>query len=259
MHVQGEQCIGTCINARASADMKFRFCSYLNKEIASIRKHGAWEPIITKLLVKALAAAPGAQVIDVGARTGWFTTVAALAGHHVIAIEPNRRSNCFIDRNAAVNNVTDRVLLLSHGADKVERVLTLTGMRVKVANESADVASAGDRVFTPTPQQISTVRLDSLLPLLFSRTILVEMDVEGFECEALIGGAHLLRTRQVAMLMHEWSGGSDAAERGCDWFEAVQPLREQGLDSFHLHGTPLDFRPGTLVPTITVVWKAGSR
>ena len=103
---------------------------------------------------------------------------------------------------------------------------------------------------------ISTVRLDSLLPLLHSDTLVVEMDVEGFECEALLGASHMLRTRRVAMLIHEWSGGFEAAERGCDWLQAVQPLREQGLQSFDVRGIAVQFTPGIQSATTTVVWRA---
>ena len=98
-----KQCAGTCVQARADSSLHFSFCTYLNKELLALRRHGIWEPDVTRTFVQALKASPGSQVIDVGARTGWFTTVAAVAGHNVLAIEPNARSSCFAERNAAVN------------------------------------------------------------------------------------------------------------------------------------------------------------
>ena len=269
--VGAQQCAGSCLPARAGSQLRFSFCSYLQKELVPVRKSGAWEPDVTNALVKALSAAPEAQFIDVGARTGWFTTVAAVAGHHVIALEPNPRSNCFIERNAAINNVSDRVVVLDHGADEQNRVLTLEGMRLTgraedgtntlTNNTSGPTKHEAQRaftpsIFTPTPEKVSTVRIDSLLPLLRSDTLVMQMDVEGFECEALRGASHVLRTRRVALLMHEWDGGSDAAERGCDWVRAWQPLRDQGLRSFNERGAMLEIAPGTKnKAAITVMWR----
>ena len=92
---------------------------------------------------------------------------------------------------------------------------------------------------------IRTIRLDSLLPLLHSHTLVLKLDIEGYECEALMGAGRLLRTHRVAFVLMEWDGGHSAAARGCDWDVAVRPLWEQDLTTFRADTrAPMPFRVG---------------
>lgn len=249
---------GHCLRANAPPH-HFTFCTRLEKEVSSLRRHnGVWEPAATGAFVQALKAVPGAQVIDVGARSGWFSTVGAIMGHRVLAVEPNYESSCYVERNAAKNNVSQRVVLANHGADAEEREMKIQGMRM-LPPDSKEAMSKVDGVFTKVPHIIRTVRLDSLIPLTHSRTLVIKLDIEGYECEALMGAGRLLRSLRVAFLMMEWDGGLPATRRGCDWNEAVRPLLERGLvpqSSPSISGPIIDFRPmAAPIPTTLLFWR----
>jgi len=235
----------------------FKFCTHLQKELNDItRHHGTWEPRETLNFSKALLAAPSAQLLDVGSRTGWFATVGAVMGHHVIAVEPNSVSSCYIGVNARTNGVSDRVVVMNHGADTEEREMKMVGMRMLEPNDTSAMASK-ETVFTPKGALATrTVRLDELAPLLRSDTIAVQIDVDGFECEAFVGAERIFRSRKVAFVMMEWAGGVAATQRGCSWHAAVKPLRDQGLKPYDPAGKPFDFRPlSAMLPrAITLMW-----
>ena len=48
------------------------------------------------------------------------------------------------------------------------------------------------RPFTAFEQRVRTIRLDALLPLMASDTVILKMDVEGKECDVIAGMAGLL-------------------------------------------------------------------
>ena len=238
--------------------VRFKFCTHLLKEAIDIKRHhGTWEARETFNFSMALLAAPSAHLLDVGSRTGWFATVGAVMGHHVIAVEPNTLSSCYIGVNARMNGVSDRVVVMNHGADTEEREMKMVGMRMLPPNDASEIQSS-ERVFTPKGSLVTrTVRLDELAPLLRSDTIAVQIDVDGFECEAFIGAERIFRTRKVAFVMMEWAGGTDATQRGCSWEAAVKPLREQGLVPFDsAFGRPFDFHPlpAALPRAMTLLW-----
>lgn len=67
-----------------------------------------WEPHIAHDFLEALNRDPNCGVIDIGANIGFYTMLAASAGHRVIAIEPYLESIHRIHRAAVVEKVQNR-------------------------------------------------------------------------------------------------------------------------------------------------------
>ena len=254
----------TCVKVKAIAPA-FTFCSPHRKEYHGVTAKGVWEPFETWAFAQALRAEPHAQVLDVGARSGWFSILAATRKnntHHVIAVEANRNATCVEAHNAAKNGVSRQITIVNNGADKIEREMKLSGMAMHSSDQHYNL-TAGEAAFTAQTQTVSTIRLDTLLPLFKSDVLVMKMDIEGFECEALMGAATLLCRVRVAFLMMEWDGGFKAQSRGCDWLEAVRPLREQGLQPYDTEvlkrrGTDapvFQFNPGLVRKTNCIAWR----
>jgi FkbM family methyltransferase len=120
-------------------------------------------------------------VLDVGANQGYFTLLAASHGCRVRAYEPNTRLCSILAASVALNGFSDRVTIVNAGVGSKPGVL-----RFDQNAESPALA----RVLPDTPASahmpaIPIVRLDDEV---HEDVLLMKMDTEGFETEAL-GGA----------------------------------------------------------------------
>lgn len=128
--------------------------------------------------------------IDCGANYGYWSvliTSARFGSHNAVAIEAAPDTFAWLERNAAANgrrfDVLHRAIAERSGA-----VVTIRGAK----HEARSIASAGD---TPVVGEVRTVALDDLLerPELRSAPhIVLKLDVEGVELEALRGATRLL-------------------------------------------------------------------
>jgi len=153
---------------------------------------------------------PGDLVLDVGANVGSYTILAGAARKaEVIAIEPSEEARNWLQRNARLNAMENRLTIrseavgaqtsvarFSKGLDTVNRVL----------REDEDNLPA---------QMVDMISIDELLD--GRAPILVKMDVEGFETEALSGASHTLSDQRLKCVLMELNGAgaqyghSDAA------------------------------------------------
>jgi len=148
---------------------------------------GHYEPASLSLALQIMARQPG-LFVDVGANFGWYScAVAAIAGVTVISIEPDCENCAALRANLALNrlgNVT--VINGAVGANfaavqTVRRARTNSGtVAIKLEDEAPGIR--GDWV--------ATIPLDVLLERVVMppvRPVLLKLDVEGFEPQALAG------------------------------------------------------------------------
>ncbi|KAL7535485.1 hypothetical protein ACHAWF_005180 [Thalassiosira exigua] len=167
----------------------------------AIYKEGCFECDHLTRLLEVLARRPDAYLLDVGGNLGMWTLAAAAAGHRAIALEPfeaNYRRLCrSVDRNA----FHDRVSVLGVAATSGEATF-----RIDVPNRNKgggrleavtlDAAGPGDE---PT---VTGIAIDSLhLPT--DRLVVLKLDVEGHEIEALAGALEFLSGAEIIYAMTE--------------------------------------------------------
>jgi len=143
--------------------------------------------------------------------------VASLAGTNVIGIEPDAE-NCValrgnIDRNRLHN------VVVFHGA--VSPQPALLAMARRSPGNSGTVAVVSDRPAPGTGSYwIGSVPLQDLLNALAqpkARPVLIKIDVEGMEIEAIEGAADtLVRCRPAVMV---------------EWFKSDQPRLREALEN----------------------------
>lgn len=83
---------------------------------AQIREHGVWEPFETQLVLQCVE--PGHVCVDVGANIGYFTVLsgqAVGAGGRVYAFEPEPGNLALLQRNIALNHMSDRCTVVAAG------------------------------------------------------------------------------------------------------------------------------------------------
>jgi len=136
---------------------------------------------------------------DVGANIGSYTVLAsAVAGSKSIAIEPVPSTFTHLKNNISINNIEQLVKLVNGGVGSAASTLKFT----KDHDTVNHVITDGEEYENTIDVQVST--LDEIckdqIPLL------MKMDVEGFELEALKGAKNILRNDSLQALIIELNG-----------------------------------------------------
>ena len=141
---------------------------------------------------------PDDLFVDIGANVGSYTVLAsAHVGAKSISFEPVPRTFSYLIRNIAVNgiNVQVQVYNMALGAKKGTIAFTSD---LDTANH---VAIAGDQATI----EVSVDTLDAFLAE-EERTILIKIDVEGFETEVMNGADNTLLNKSLQAIIIELNG-----------------------------------------------------
>jgi FkbM family methyltransferase len=152
---------------------------------------GTTEPLIQALVAEHIT--PDSVVWDVGANVGFYSLIASRLAKRVVAFEPLPHNCAALNRNLALNNVSNVTLVETAIADHVGRTDLATHDELTFAK----IDTSQDTSFqqTATPHAVVTVdvsTLDEQLEL-YPGPQLLKLDVEGAEVAALRGATRLLR------------------------------------------------------------------
>lgn len=171
---------------------------------------GVYEALIIEFILERLR--PGAVFVDIGANIGAFTIpISRLVGPsgHVIAIEPSPNIFPYLQRNIALNGLTNVSAIHCAAFDQ-------DGLEVpffEAPFEKFGMGSLGAQ-FHDSPVQVMARRLDSMLQDTQSERVdLIKVDVEGFEVSVFRGAEKLLTGNNPPVVIFEF----------CDWAEQRVP------------------------------------
>lgn len=127
--------------------------------------------------------------VDVGTNIGFYACLARLAGKHVIAVEPLSKNLDYLYANILANDWTD-VEVFPVGLGKSPGLATLYGGSSTGASLIGSWAGSS-KLFHRT---IPLTTLDILLGTrLAGKSLLIKVDVEGAEYNALLGSVAVMR------------------------------------------------------------------
>lgn len=139
----------------------------------------AYEPGLSALLRETKG-----TVVDVGANIGFITVRAARTASRVIAIEPHPTRFRYLERNVALNGLTN-VTCMNCAVGAGEGELALYDVDPTLGPRPLDVSATPGR---GRCHRVPLRTLDSLV----EEANLVKIDVEGYEAEVLRGANNLL-------------------------------------------------------------------
>mmetsp|Transcript_19013 Transcript_19013/g.42251 ORF Transcript_19013/g.42251 Transcript_19013/m.42251 type:complete len:368 (+) Transcript_19013:76-1179(+) len=168
-----------------------------------IQKDGCWECDHIKGVQDALSSHPGAYFLDVGGNIGMWTLSVAASGRESYTIEPFPLNHQRMCKTINRNGFDDRTHVLAVAATSKPVSVALNvpaGERnlggVRVVKQSG-VNSGGNK-----SASVPGVPIDSLgLPT--DSPVVMKVDVEGYEMEALEGAMNFLKNATLAYIAME--------------------------------------------------------
>jgi FkbM family methyltransferase len=152
-----------------------------------IFKTGHYEPASVALACRIMGAQPG-LFVDVGAHFGWYSlAIAPMAGATVIAIEPDS-ANCSALRTYIARNRLRNVSICNTAVGPVPALLAMS--RRALGNSGTFAVHAGEAACSAERHWVAATTLQTLLKTLVrppARPVLLKIDIEGFEPQALAG------------------------------------------------------------------------
>lgn len=162
---------------------------------ARLLDEGVYEPAVSRCLEELLV--PGGTFLDVGANEGWFTLCAARLvgpGGRVFCVEPQQRLWPVLQRNLALNGLTNCVLFpCAIRARSGDCTLTLAPN----LNSGASTFAPSGRQAVWRRQRATMLALDEISALATARVTLAKVDVEGYEVEVVRSATRLMTQRRI--------------------------------------------------------------
>lgn len=193
----------------------------------ALLRDGCWEPTVLQIAIREARACD--LFVDVGAHIGLTTIpiLRALPELRAVCVEPHPFNVELLRENLRRNGLEERVTVVQAAAFD-----TNCKLRFGVSPENTmdhRIVGGGDRYKEPAREsvEVDALTLDWMLGTTPGRSVLLKLDVQGHECQALAGATNLLK-RTSALLLEYWPYGLKCA--GTDRWALQRLLHEAGLD-----------------------------
>lgn len=145
--------------------------------------------------------------IDVGANLGYYSVLLADLADNIIAVEPVLQNFRTLIQNLEINHLTEKSVCEFMGLGRVSEEKTI------VIPRHLNLAQIADNIDIQNSKAITQmVRIDTLDNLTqknsrcshlvkAARSILIKMDVEGYESEILKGGSRFLESKKPMIFL----------------------------------------------------------
>ena len=185
-----------------------------------ILKSGIWEKEISELIKDMLLRFDPRDIVflDVGANLGFHSLYAAKLGYNVWAVEPQQRNVIKMYRSGLKSGTTDKLTIIQNAVAEIRRIGVMNidkrnngGSFLELKNNQS---IRREQVRTNTTNDVETVLLNDVYEAIKANVVpkplivLMKIDIEHFECRALLGSPEILRQNQdvklLAVIM-EWT------------------------------------------------------
>jgi len=196
---------------------------------SSIQNEGCWECDHVKNMLDALSTHPDSYLLDIGGNIGMWTLSAAAANRQTFTIEPSPENYKRICATVNRNLFHDRVNVMAIAATTTPELFQLNVPKGNKGGTSVVKISAEDAQ-TSGSNIIKGLPIDSLnLPT--NRPVVMKVDVEGHELQALLGAIEFLQAANVVYLMMELRASFKDDE---NWTKIFSVLSSKGLVPFRV-------------------------
>lgn len=227
---------------------------------AQLLTDGTWEPHILALFRLALKYYPSCTVIDLGAHVGVYTLLAGAVGVPAVAVEPVWASAVRIHAGARAGKVEDKITILLHAAAHARVRAKLRYKRGNLGGTSVQEIGFAEyeKLKKRRPRDVvTTVSLNDLAPFVNTSVVVIKIDIEGWECQAILGGTGFLASHFAPYVFMEWAVVSNnrhkyhAPCRPAHLQRMIQWFASRGYHA-HISKSGVELNPARLE-----TWRAG--
>jgi FkbM family methyltransferase len=149
-------------------------------------------------------------IVDVGAHVGQYSLFAAQMGRKVISIEPFYNNILRLHKAAKLAHIDDKITVVMNAiSNKRNKYSFIYGTKDNIGGFSLlNETSNGSLIEISDTELfiVETIVLDDIISCLPNGTegVLVKIDIEGVEIDALEGGLNFFQSINVAIVFMEW-------------------------------------------------------
>ena len=168
----------------------------------SLLYRGEWEGGMVNTLAHFLNNHPDVEFLDLGCNIGSYTIPIAHLGRKVVAVDAVIDNLALLSKSLKLTELKDRVTLIWNAISNGYSKVTLT-------KEMGNIGATGIRELTiedetnKTTYITHTIKLDDLIPLFKGKRIVIKMDIEKQEHNALLGARAFFDAVDVLWLQME--------------------------------------------------------
>ncbi len=169
-----------------------------------IARDGSWEPVQLNRFGEVAAKVPFDLFLDIGANAGFYSVIIAAnkVAKEVIAFEPDPGNYARLTDNLAANNLQDKVRAMKLAVGDQAAEVTLT--ESNEYNRGESYITQPDMPEGAITHRVRQIKFDDEYQF-SGKNILVKMDIEGYEFNALAGMERTLRENQCYLQVELYS------------------------------------------------------
>lgn len=172
----------------------------------AIQESGCWECDLVKLVTDTLEQFQDAYFVDIGGNIGMFSLSVAAMKRTAFVLEPLKMNYNHICRSVTKNQFHDNLHLFSVAATRNDSKVVLSLLPTNKGGTSSSVVP-DDQLADNLQEGVhyaTGVPIDSLRRYFpTNRPVVIKIDVEGSEIEALVGGIQFLRQSDILLVLME--------------------------------------------------------
>lgn len=166
----------------------------------SLITSGQWEGDLVNIVVEFLNSQPDIEFLDLGCNIGTYTLAAALLGRKVVAVDAMIDNLELVQKSLSLGKLQNVILIWNAISEDYSKV-ALTKYQGNIGGTAIRNLTQDDLRKKELITQ--TIRLDDLVPLFQGKRIVIKMDIETQEYNALKGGRTFFDVVDILMIQME--------------------------------------------------------
>ena len=168
----------------------------------SLQKTGQWEGGLVDNVLNVLNQHPTAEFLDLGCNIGTYSLAAAAFGRRITAVDAVTDNLELLSKSLTLGKLQDKALLIWNAISYEYSKVALTKYKGNIGGTAIRGLTTEDKKNKET-FITQTIKLDDLVPLFKGKTVMIKMDIETQEYNALLGGTYFFNSVDIPMIQME--------------------------------------------------------
>ena len=194
---------------------------------ASVQRDGQWEGTLVFNIARLLQSKPDAEFLDIGCNIGTYTLAMAHQGTKVTAVDPLLTNLELLSKSLKLGHLRENVTLIWNVVSNEHALVALDSPYGNVGGTNIQDISHLSESNTAS-HFARTITLDDLVPLFKGKRLVIKMDIEGSEYNALLGGNLFFESVDIILVQLEFM----MHKVGADGQNIANFLESKGLEPY---------------------------